>query len=324
MNIGYLGMSHSFGLEMIRRLRLKLLGDTFIECGETGASGELDVLLAVGTVKSEVLKSQPRLGLLQMASAGYDGVDVEAATSEGIWVASAPTGQTGNGESVAEHAVLLMLAAARRLNEELAFARAAVKNRPQQPQGNKALFGKTVCIVGLGGIGDLLIERLRGFGMTLTGVDKLPQHAPAGVKAYGEHALQDALADADFVVLALPATADNENLFDAGVLASMKQGSILVNVARGTLIDEQALLMAIRSGHLYGAGLDVVKDEPISAGNPLLDEARILVTPHIAGPTDLMLDGSVHFLTEVLENYRKQRKSAGLLNEPERPRVGLR
>jgi phosphoglycerate dehydrogenase-like enzyme len=103
----------------------------------------------------------------------------------------------------------------------------------------------------------------------------------------------------------------------------MKENAILVNVARGTLVDEPALLEAIRSGYLFGAGVDVVKDEPVSAGNPLLDEPRILVTPHIAGPTDLMLDGSVKFLTEVLENYRKGRKSPGILNKPTNPRVDL-
>ena len=326
MNIGYLGMKNSFSLEIVKQLRQKYAGDTFIEWPAEGADAkaELDVLIAMGPVKPEVYKDQAKLGLLQMASAGYDGVDVEAATEAGVWVASAPTGKTGNGESVAEHAVLLMLAAARRLNEELAFTREGAQNRPEKPQGNKALFGKTVCIVGLGGIGDLLIERLRGFGMTLTGVDRSPEDAPDGVKAYGEDALKEALAEADFVVLALPATKENENMIDAGVLASMKEHAILVDVARGTLVDEAALLTAVKSGHLYGAGLDVTKDEPVSKGNPLLDEARIVVTPHIAGSTDLMFDGSVKFLGEVLENYRRGMKSAGILNKPKKPRVELR
>ena len=326
MNIGYLGMKNSFSLEIVKQLRQKYAGDAFIEWPAEGADAkaEVDLLIAMGPVKSEVYKDQAKLGLLQMASAGYDGVDVDAATEAGVWVASAPTGRTGNGESVAEHAVLLMLAAARRLNEELAFTREGAQNRPEKPQGNKALFGKTVCIVGLGGIGDLLIERLRGFGMTLTGVDRSPEDAPNDVKAYGEDALKEALADADFVVLALPATKENENMIDAGVLASMKEHAILVNVARGTLVDEAALLAAVKSGHLYGAGLDVTKDEPVSAGNPLLEEARIVVTPHIAGSTDLMFDGSVRFLGEVLENYRKGMKSAGILNKPKKPRVELR
>ena len=324
MKIGYLGMKHSFSLEMVKRLQSTCTNDAFVEWTPEDKAAKLDVLLATGPVTREAFEAQPRLGLLQMASAGYDGVDVDAATRAGIWVASAPTGKTGNGESVAEHAVLLMLAASRRLIEELAFTRAARHNRPEKPVGNKALFGKTACIVGLGGIGDLLVERLRGFGMTLTGVDRSPEHAPIGVKAYGEHQLQEALGDADYVILALPATKENENLFDAKVLASMKQHSILVNVARGTLVDEPALLAAVRSGHLYAAGLDVVKHEPVSAGNPLLEEPLIVVTPHIAGSTDVMLDGSVKFLAEVLENYRKGLQSPGIVNEPANPRVALR
>lgn len=326
MKIGYLGMQEYFFLEIVKRLQLQCSGDAFIEWEpkKRVAVGELDVLLAAGPVSQDAWETQPKLGLLQMATAGYDGVDVEAATRAGIWVASAPTGKTGNGESVAEHAVLLMLAASRHLNQELAFTRSNAERRPEKPQGNKALFGKTACIVGIGGIGELLIERLRGFGMTLIGVDKTPEHAPSDVKVYGEHELQHALANADYVVLALPATKENENLFDAKVLASMKEHSILVNVARGSLVDEAALLSAVGSGHLYGAGLDVVKNEPVNAENPLLDEPLIVVTPHIAGPTDLMLERSVDFLAEVLENYKQGTKSAGILNEPEKPRVALR
>ena len=326
MNIGYLGMKSSFAHEIVKRLQSKFPGDTFTELSpkvETSTS-QLDVLLATGSVGHEVFRAQPKFGLLQMASAGYDGVDLEAATEAGVWVASAPTGKTGNGESVAEHAVLLILVAARRLNEELAFTRAAADNRPEAPEGNRALFGKTACIVGLGGIGALLIERLRGFGMVLTGVDRSPEDAPEGVKAYGEHELKEALRDADFVVLALPATKENEDMFNSEVFAAMKQDAILVNVARGTLVDEPALLAAVRSGHLYGAGLDVVKHEPISAGNPLLDEQRIFVTPHVAGSTDLMLDGTVKFLTEVLEGYRRGLKSPGSVNDPRSPRIPLR
>src|SRR6202453_842077 len=103
----------------------------------------------------------------------------------------------------------------------------------------------------------------------------------------------------------------------------MKKNSVLINVARGTLVDEPALLAAVKSGHFYGAGLDVVKDEPVSEGNPLLMEPRIFVTPHIAGSTDLMLDGTVKYLGEVLARHRDGSRSEGLVNEPRKPRVPL-
>jgi phosphoglycerate dehydrogenase-like enzyme len=283
----------------------------------------LEVIIAFGKVDSTEIEVQAKLGLIQMASAGYEGVDVESATKLGVWVGSAPTTRTGNGESVAEVAVLLMLAASRRLNEELAFKHGGAQSRPEKWEANRALFGKTACIVGLGGIGDLLIERLRGFGMILTGVDNHPEHAPNGVHGYGHDELKVAAAQADYLVLAIPGTKENENMIDGTVLGAMKKNAVLVNVGRGTLVDETALLAAVKSGHLYGAGLDVVKDEPVSEGNPLLTEPRIFVTPHIAG-SDLMLDGTVKYLGEVLAKYRDGLLSEGIVNEPKSPLVHLR
>jgi phosphoglycerate dehydrogenase-like enzyme len=326
MKIGFFGKQTSFAQEMLRRLKLEESRDEFLtwQPGDKAPSTELEVIIAFGKVDSKDIEAQTELGLIQMASAGYEGVDVDGATKAGVWVGSAPTTKTGNGESVAEVAVLLMLAVSRQLNEELAFTHGGVLNRPEKREVNRALSGKTACIVGLGGIGDLLIERLRGFGMILTGVDDHPEHAPSGVRAYGHDELKVAAAEADYLVLAIPGTKENENLIDGTVLSGMKKNSVLINVARGTLVDEPALLAAVKSGHLYGAGLDVVKDEPVSEGNPLLMEPRIFVTPHIAGSTDLMLDGTVKYLGEVLARYRDGSRSEGLVNEPTNPRVPLR
>ena len=326
MKIGFLGKQNSFALEMLRRLKSTHSRDEFVtwQPGEKAPSTKVEVIIAFGKVDSNEIEAQTKLGLLQMASAGYEGVDVDAATKAGVWVGSAPTTKTGNGESVAEIAVLLMLASSRRLNEELAFTRGSAQRRPETWEANKALFGKTACIVGLGGIGDLLIERLKGFGMILTGVDDHPEHAPNGVRAYGHDELKVAAAEADYLVLAIPGTKENENMIDATVLAGMKKNAVLVNVGRGTLVDEPALLAAVKSDHLFGAGLDVVKDEPVSEGNPLLMEPRIFVTPHIAGSTDLMLDGTVKYLGEVLTGYRDGLRSEGIVNEPREPRVPLR
>ena len=160
--------------------------------------------------------------------------------------------------------------------------------------------------------------------MILTGVDTHPEHAPIGVRAYGDDELTTAAADADYLILAIPGTKENENVIDATVLAAMKKGAVLVNVGRGTLVDEPALLAAVKSGRLFGAGLDVVKDEPVSEENPLLVEPRIFVTPHIAGSTDVMLDGTVTYLGEVLAEYRNGLRSAGIINNPIKPRVLLR
>lgn len=311
---------------MLNKLKTQRPEDEFLEwlSKDKAPALDLDVVISTAKVGPEQLEGLTKLGLIQTASAGYEAVDVEAATKSGIWVASAPTTRTGNGESVAEFAVFLMLGAARRLNEELAWTRADKASRKEHPEGNKALFGSTVCVVGLGGIGHLLIERLRGFDVTLIGVDMHPKNAPEGVKGYPIDQLKQAVASADFVVLAVPGSKENEKMINAEVLESMKRDAILVNVGRGTLIDEAALLAAVKSGHLYGAGLDVVAEEPVDAGSPLLAESRILVTPHIAGSTDRMLEGTIQYLAETLSRYEQGVQPEGVVNEPEQPRVALR
>ena len=326
MKVGYLGKQDTFAIEMMRQMRARHSQHEFLMWlpGEEAPSLDLDVLVAIGKIGPSEWEGQKRLGLLQTASAGYDGVDVEAATEAGIWVASAPTTKTGNGESVAEFAVMLMLAASRRLNEAVAFTRENSEARSDKPEMGPALYGKTVCIVGLGGIGDLLVERLRGFGMVLTGVDEHPEHAPRGMTVRGTDKLAFALTTADYVILAIPGTKENENIIDTSALAAMKKGAVLINVSRGILVDESALLAAVKSGHLYGAGLDVVKDEPVKPSNPLLSNPRIFVTPHIAGSTDIMLQGTVNYLGEVLTRYTEGILPEGAVNQPKHPRISLR
>jgi lactate dehydrogenase-like 2-hydroxyacid dehydrogenase len=132
MKIGFLGKQNAFALEMLRRLQCEHPEDEFSswQPGEKAPSTELEVIVAFGKVDSKDIEAQTKLGLIQMASAGYEGVDVDAATKAGVWVGSAPTTKTGNGESVAELAVLLMLAVSRRLNEELAVTKATRRFRP--------------------------------------------------------------------------------------------------------------------------------------------------------------------------------------------------
>src|SRR6204780_1196803 len=131
MKIGYFGKQNSFALEMLRRLKLEHSRDKFLtwQPGEKAPSTEFEVIIAFGKLDSKEIETQTKLGLLQMASAGYEQVDVDAATKAGVWVGSAPTTKTGNGESVAEAAVLLMLASSRRLNEELAFTHGRAQSR---------------------------------------------------------------------------------------------------------------------------------------------------------------------------------------------------
>ena len=322
MKVGLLSKASEFAGKMLERLRGAGTGDEFLAwtVGEAAPAGDLEVLLTMGAAGVEEFAGQPRLGLVQTLSAGYDGIDVEAATAAGIWVSYAPSERTGNGVSVAEFAVMLLLAAARPLRQGLEFAAYRGAARPEM---GGALSGKTVCIVGMGAIGGLIAERLRPFGVTLTGVNANPEKVPDGVKVYTMEELTTALGEADLVVIAIRGTKENENLFDAGMFRAMKRGAVLVNVARGSLVDEEALLGAIRSGHLGGAGLDVVKNEPVAPNDPLMGVPEIFVTPHVAGMTDLMLEGTAGYVLEVLRMYEAGMKTESLVNSPERPRSAL-
>jgi len=275
---------------------------------------DFTVLLAAGKIERAVLESQPQLQLVQTTSAGYEGVDIEAASSLGIWASNAPSGETGNSDSVAEWAIALMLAASRDLGLVLAA-------KPERV--SLALAEKTVCIVGLGGIGHALAERLRPFRVHLIVVDERPENAPADADAYAAGDLKRAVADADFVVLCVPATAANENLIDAAVLNAMKGEAILVNVARGTLVDEDALRAALETGRLRAAGLDVLRHEPASPDDPLEHAPHAFVTPHIAGPTDFTIDGTTRYVAGVIDALERGRRWGSLLNNPPHPRRSL-
>ena len=186
-----------------------------------------------------------------------------------------------------------------------------------------ALAQKAVCVVGFGGIGRALVDRLRPFGVHFIVVDERPENAPADAEAHAAGDLKHAVAKADFVVLCAPATPENDNLIDAAVLDAMKDQAILVNVARGTLVDEVALRAALQAGRLRAAGLDVLRHEPASPDDPLERAPHAFVTPHIAGPTDLTIEGTTKYIAGVIDALERGRRWGSLLNDPPHPRRSL-
>jgi D-3-phosphoglycerate dehydrogenase len=154
--------------------------------------------------------------------------------------------------------------------------------------------------------------------------DEHPEDAPDGVTAFSADKLQVAVADADFVVVCVRASRENEGLMSASVLRSMKRGAVLVNVARGSLVDEHALLAAIKDGQISAVGLDVVRHEPLDLTNPLLAVPQALVTPHIAAYTDLTLRGTVDYIHQVLKEFEAGKRPASVLNNPVRARFTFR
>jgi phosphoglycerate dehydrogenase-like enzyme len=236
-------------------------------------------------------------GLIQQFGVGLDGVDVAAATELGVWVSRVPGDAGGNADSVAELAVLHLLALSRRLDE----ARAALTQRrwPDRPVG-RSLLDATVLIVGLGAIGTAVARRLAPFGPRLLGVRGRPGRGgpPEVADVGGPDRLPELLSQADAVICCAELHAGTAGLFGAAQFAAMKPGAIFVNVARGGLVDEPALLAALDSGQVGGAGLDVFAREPADPGDPLVRHPRVLATPHVGWLTGLMFDRTAHVFAQ--------------------------
>jgi len=322
MKIAFLHTENFFTSELLHEFRKALPHHEVVEwiSSKEAPARDFDLLVAMGSVGRELLLEQPKLKLIQTASDGYEEVDIDAASELGIWVSYAPADLTGNATSVAEFAVLLLLGAARHVGEALI----SLHGRPVRPPTlNLSLSGKTVCIIGMGSIGQQLVERLRPFGVKMVATDEHPENAPADVTAYPADQLNTAVAHADFVVICVRASKENENLINAAQLAAMKRGAILINIARGMLIDETALVDAVTHGQISAAGLDVLKNEPPDRKDPLLRLPQVLVTPHIAGLTDLMLEGTVKYISHVIEEFVAGKKPKSILNSPAKPRCLL-
>jgi phosphoglycerate dehydrogenase-like enzyme len=322
MKIAFLDAESPYTTSQFEHLRARLRGHELIrwQHGEAPPANDFQILLGAGKIDGEVLESQPQLELVQTTSAGYEGVDIEAAGALGIWVSFAPSGETGLAISVAEWTVLLLMASARDLGLALQSERDP-SVRPGRP--GLALFGKTVCIIGFGGIGRELVDRLHPFGVHFTVVDKHPEHAPKDARVYAVSDLKLALPGADYAVLCIPAATANENFIDAAVLASMKPGAIFINVARGTLVDEPALTAALASGHIRAVGLDVLRNEPPSISDPLVRSPHSFVTPHMAGGTELSIEGVARYVATAIDAFANGWRWNSLLNDPPKPRRAL-
>lgn len=267
--------------------------------------GEADVLVISGLWRNDLLDRAPRLRFIQSIGAGTDQFPREALVNRGIRLASA---RGVNARAVAEHAMALMLALSRRLPE----ARDNQKRRVWRDMiGDLAgredeLAGKTLLIVGLGDIGGRLARFAKAFEMRVIGLRRDPALGAGAADAV--HPMGDFLslaAEADFVVLCCPLTPETENLVDAAALARLKPSAHLVNVARGRVVDEGALIAALAANRIAGAGLDVTADEPLAAHSPLWGMAQVLITPHTAGETRRYEDNVIAILRDNLERLAR-------------------
>jgi phosphoglycerate dehydrogenase-like enzyme len=213
--------------------------------------------------------------------------------------------RAASGPAIADHAFAMLLALTRDLvayigtNAERPARRAAAS--PLQPI---ALQGRTLLVLGLGGIGSEIARRGHGFGMRVLALRRSDDPAPEFVERVGKPSeLHMMLAEADVVAIALPLTSETEHLLDRSAFDAMKRGSYLVNVARGKIVDTDALVEALRSGRLAGACLDVTDPEPLPKDHPLLGFANVILTPHVAAQADLTDERGWMLLRENLRRF---------------------
>ncbi len=228
-----------------------------------------------------LMDSVPTLRVICRTGAGTDNIDIAAATARGIAVCNTPDAPT---VSTAEHTIMLMLCVAKRL-KRLQAAIADGRFDVFSDHDGVELRGLRLGIVGLGRIGRQVARLGRAFGMDVLAVDPfLPNDGRLrSLRVRLLPTLPALLGEADIVSIHAPLTSDSRHLIDAEALARMKPGSILINAARGGLVNERDLLQALESGHLGGAGLDVFDPEPPDPRNPLLHRADVIATPHVAG-----------------------------------------
>lgn len=268
---------------------------------------DADVLLHVlEAVTADVIAASPSLRLIQKIGVGVNTIDLKMAKSRKVAVCNMPG---TNSRAVAEMTLTLMLAALRRVPyfDKRMRGGDGWAAEPSAFDGLGEIAGRTVGLVGYGDVARLLAPVLSAMGANVL-YTATAKKTDAGADWRDLPAL---LGEADIVSLHLPLTADTENLIDARAIAAMKPGAVLVNTARGGLVDEAALIGALQSGHLRAAGLDVVTVEPAPAGNPLFGLDNVVVMPHIAWITPETLDRSLGI---AFENCRRIRDGEDLLH----------
>jgi len=227
------------------------------------------------------MDAAPKLKLIQKWGIGVDTIDLKAASERGIPVAITAG---SNATVVAEHTVMLMLATYKRLTYVDRNLRQGRWLKSESRAFSYQLRGKTVGIIGLGNIGKEVAKRVRAFDCRVIYYDKVRPGSEVEQRLGVEfRTLDDLMAEADIVTLHVPLAPDTRNLIDARRLSLMKPKSILVNCARGGVVDEASLVDALRSGRIHGAGIDVFAEEPAKVGNPLFDLDNVVLSPHTAG-----------------------------------------
>ncbi len=282
--------------------------DEMDDAGIMAALPTAEVLLHVlRPVTPEMIAAAPKLKLIQKIGVGVNTIALEAAKAQGLAVCNMPGTNT---QAVAEHALALILAVLRRIPtfDQLTKAGEGWDADPDLVDSVGEIRGRTVGLVGMGNVSSRLAHVLEALGAKIiyTDLNSRPD------LAYEFVSMQALLERSDIISLHIPLTDKTERIINAEALAKMPRGAILINTARGGLIDEDALVQALESGRLRGAGLDVFAEEPVDPGNPLLKFDQVVTSPHIAWLTPETLNRSLKIAAE---NARRALAGEELLHQ---------
>jgi D-2-hydroxyacid dehydrogenase (NADP+) len=263
-------------------------------------------VVVAGALADDQLARAPRLRWLSSVAAGLDDIATPALLGRGVAVTSA---SGVHGPNVAEHVMAMMLMFTRGFPRlfRAQLARRWERNLKSRSDGPGELTGKTLLVVGLGRIGEALAARARPFGVHVVAVkhDPARRHDAGGAvdELLPAGALDEALPRADHVCLTVPLTPATHHLMDGRRLARLRPGAFLYNVSRGAVVDEPALVAALRAGQLAGAGLDVFEEEPLPAESPLWELPNVILTPHVSGTTPLYYQRAAALFADNLERF---------------------
>lgn len=272
-----------------RRMLMELLPHhEFVNCPADSVidfTGDAEVIIpAMVRIDAAIISAAPHLRLIHQFGAGIDGVDRAAALDRGITIGFVPAADTGNAAAVGEMAILQLLALTRKFPEaRVSFS----SGQLGLPVGN-SLVGKAVTVLGLGSVGRAVATRLRPFVGEVIGVGRRPRHH-ASVDFvdhyYPFDRLHEALEKSVALIVCCPLTEQTRNMIGKREMESLPPGSYIINVARGAILDYEALVASLDSGHLAGAGLDVFWSEPFDPNDPLF-AYNVIATPHLGGVTE--------------------------------------
>lgn len=257
------------------------------------------MVLRIFKARQDVIERNKGLKMIIRWGAGFDSVDIEAAGKNGVVVANTPG---ANAPAVSELAVMLMLAVGRHLIDHMDSLRKGVWSKNTYINQSYTLNRKLVGIIGAGNIGRQTAKKAQAFGAEVQYYDPF-RLSPEREQELGLRyvPLETLLKTSDVISLHVPLTDSNRHMLGAEEISQMKDGAILVNTARGGLVDDQALAEAVRSGKLAGAGLDVVENEPLKEDDSLLTTPGIVVTPHVGGGTADIGDEILPMLAKEIE-----------------------